>query len=758
MDYEKLALEYHEYPSAGKLSVQPKKQLNSQYDLSLAYTPGVAGPCRKIHKSEDNSFRYTIRSNLVGVITNGTAVLGLGDIGPYAAKPVMEGKAVLFKKFADIDVFDLEIASKDPDEFITIVSSLEPTFGGINLEDIKAPECFYIEEKLREKMSIPVFHDDQHGTAIIAAAAFINACEISGRSIEDARVVFSGAGAAAIGCASLFRKIGIKNIIMCDSQGVIHTGRSDLNEYKKRFAIESRSLKTLEDALEGADVFIGVSTSNILTPKMLKKMANQPIVFALSNPNPEIDPQLARDTRKDIILATGRSDYPNQVNNVLGFPYIFRGALDVRAKGVSDEMSIAAAKAISELAKESVPEEVLAQYKQTSRYIFGKDYLIPKPVDQRVLLRVAPAVAQAAMETGMARLQVDIEEYKEQIEKILGPSRRLMRRLRKEITYKTVEKQKPRVVIPFGAYPKILSAAKQVADDGEIQICLLGREKEIQKSADRLGIKSLSGIEIVDPMKDQRRGRYTEVLYELRKRKGVSRTMSDILITNHNYFAAVMLQMGDADAMVNGVTSAYVDAVRPILEIIGAEKGATLAGVYIVVKEQSLLFLADCTINVDPSAEELANIALASAKLAEEYTQEPKRVAMLSYASFGTSKHAEATKVAKAVSLVRERNPALEMDGEMQVEVALNQHLREKEFPFTNLKGNANILIFPNLGAANISYKLLQHVGGAEVTGPILVGLNKPANSLQREASVQEITSLINITAHKAVKTERFLK
>ncbi len=752
MDYEKLALDYHQYPTCGKVSVETVKPLNSQLDLSLAYTPGVAGPCRLIHENVDDSFKYTIRGNLVAVITNGSAVLGLGNIGPYAGKPVMEGKGMLFKKFANINVFDIEVDCQDPEELVRIIKSLEPTFGGINLEDIKAPECFYIEEKLRESMAIPVFHDDQHGTAIIASAAFINACELTKRSFDSVKVVMSGAGAAAIGCALMFQQLGVKNITMCDSKGVVHVGRKDLNDFKRRYAIQDTSKNTLEEALDGADFFLGVSAPDILTPQMLKKMAPNPIVFALSNPNPEIDPKLARETRPDIILATGRSDYPNQVNNLLGFPYIFRGALDVRAKGINDAMKLAAARAIAELAKENVPEEVVAQYKNTEQYSFGKDYLIPKPVDQRVLLRVAPAVAKAAMDTGMARVHVDIEEYKEQMERLLGPTRRLIRRLRKEIAsvVKTTKKI-PSVVLPYGFDPQVIKAAKQVADDGEVRICLLGREEEIRKTAGELGILSLQNIEIIDPTQDPRREAYADILYQLRKRKGVSRTMSHQLVTDHNYFASVMLYEGAVDAMVNGVKAPYANSARPILEVIGAHKGKTLAGVYFMVKEQSLMFFADCTINIDPTAEELANIAIATAEIAKIYTQDPIRVAMLSFGSFGSSKHPFAQKVAEAVRIIKDKAPHLEVDGEMQADVALNARQREKEFPFSNLKGNANVLIFPNVSSANIGYKLLQNIGEVEVTGPLLVGLNKPANVMQREASVREIAHMIYVSAHQGV-------
>lgn len=754
MDFEKLALDYHETPSPGKLSVEAKKVLKSQYDLSLAYTPGVAGPCRKISENIDDSFRYTIRSNLVGVITNGSAVLGLGNIGPYAAKPVMEGKAVLFKKFANIDVFDLELDASDPEKFVEIVAALEPSFGGINLEDIRAPECFYIEETLRERMNIPVFHDDQHGTAIIVAAALINALEITKRSIKKTKVVFSGAGAAAIGCANLLLTMGVKSLVLCDREGVLRTDQPNLNKYKRRFAIEG-PMRTLAEALEDADVFIGVSAPNVLKPEMLKRMAKNPIVFALSNPDPEIDPKLAKEARDDVIIATGRSDYPNQVNNVLGFPYIFRGALDVRAKGVNDAMKLAAVHAIASLAKESVPEEVMAVYKQSDRYIFGKDYLIPKPVDQRVLLRVAPAVAKAAMDTGMARVQIDLEEYQEQISRLLGPTRRLVRRLRKEIARTTKKrKNKPRVVVPDGANSRFLKAAKQVSDDGEVQVCLVGDSSCIEKSAKELGIKSLGDIEIFDPGEDSKLEEYADLLYSLRKRQGVSRSMSHTLLLNRDYYAAILLKAGMVDAMVNGVSNSYITALRPILEVVGTHPDETLAGVYIAVKEQKMYFLADCTINISPCAEELASIALATAKTAAEYTDEPIRVAMLSYASFGTSRHEEAKAVARAVEIVQARKPNFEIDGEMQADVALNEALRMKEFPFTELRGNANVLIFPNLSSSNICYKLLQNLGDVEVTGPILVGVKKPANALQREASVREIVNMINVSAHQALKLQ----
>lgn len=752
-NYEELALAYHEQAPKGKIAIQCTKPLDSQDHLSIAYSPGVAGPCRKIADSQDASFSYTTRGNLVGVITNGSAVLGLGKIGPYAAKPVMEGKAMLFKKFADIDVFDIEIAQDDPDKFIETVRSLEPTFGGINLEDIKAPECFYIEEKLRETMSIPVFHDDQHGTAIIAAAAFINALELTERKVESVKVVFSGAGAAAIACAGLLKILGVQaqNIIMCDSIGVIHSKRDDLNPYKKRFAIDT-PIQTLSDALVDADAFIGVSSADILTPEMLKSMAKNPIVFALANPDPEIKPELALATRPDAIIATGRSDYPNQVNNVLGFPYIFRGALDVRAKTINDEMKLAAVHAIASLAKESVPEEVMAVYKRSSGYQFGRDYLIPKPVDQRVLLRVAPAVAQAAIDSGVARINLDMEEYKEQISKLLGTTRRLVRKLRKDITEYTKNfGRRPKIVLPSGYDPRVLKAAKQAYDGGEVDICLLGKKDKILERAKELGIASLEGIEIIDPLTDDRSERYGEALYDLRKRKGISKTIASQLILVQDYFAATMVRLGEACGMINGVTASYSNSIRPILEIIGTHQDKVLAGVYLMSKDDKLYFFADCTVNIDPSAEQLADIAISTATLARQFTQEPIRIGMLSFSNFGANRHPSARRVAKAVDLVHARAPELECDGEMQADVALNSEIRKLEFSFSSLQENANILIFPDVGSANIAYKLLTQMGGAIPLGPILVGLRQPAYVMQRSASVSEIVNMIYVSAHHAV-------
>ncbi|MFK7824671.1 MAG: NADP-dependent malic enzyme [Oligoflexales bacterium] len=751
MDFEKEALNYHMESPRGKIAIKCTKPLDTQEDLAKAYSPGVAGPCRKIAEDENETFRYTTRGNLVGVISNGTAVLGLGNIGPFAAKPVMEGKAMLFKKFADIDVFDIEVNASDPDDFINTVKRLEPTFGGINLEDIKAPECFYIEEKLRSEMNIPVFHDDQHGTAIIAAAAFINAIELTKRKIDDIKVVFSGAGAAAISCASLFKTLGVKSeqILMCDSKGVIHSQREDLNPYKKRFA-NNTQCRTLADALKDADAFVGVSTADILKPEMLESMTKNPIVFALANPNPEIDPKLAQSTRSDVIMATGRSDYPNQVNNVLGFPYIFRGALDVRATTINEEMKLAAVHAIAQLAKEDVPEEVMNVYQSSDSYIFGKDYLIPKPVDHRVLLKVAPAVAKAAMETGVARKTIDLREYCEVIERILGPTRKVIRNLRTEIaTQSSKKKFVPRITLTAGADDRVLRAAKQCTETGEVSICLLGKEEKIKEAALKLGIQSLAGIDIIDPHLSSKAEEYAKCLYELRNRKGVSRTIAQHIITDENYFAAIMLHRGDTDGVVNGIKSPYRKAIKPLLEIIKTQEGKTLAGVYMLVKDKTLTFFADCTVNIDPNSKELANIALSAAEIAKHYTNDPIRVAMLGFASFGASSHEKTKKVSEAVKIIKERAPHLEVDGEMQADVALDPKLCETEFPFCDLKGRANVLIFPDLNSANISYKLLTSLGEVSPTGPILVGMKQPAHVMQRTASVQELIDMIYLTAHQ---------
>lgn len=756
-DYEFEALAYHESEPKGKIETKLKKPINTQWELSLAYSPGVAGPCRKIHENPDASFKYTGRGNLVGVISNGSAVLGLGNIGAAAAKPVMEGKAMLFKKFANIDVFDIEINADDPDDFIKAVRALEPTFGGINLEDIKAPECFYIEEQLREQMSIPVFHDDQHGTAIIAAAAFINALEITHRSIENTKVVFSGGGAAAVACAKLFLELGmpLHNLIMCDSKGVIHDGRKDeLNPYKAQFS-RKMSLRTLEDALDGADAFVGVSVPNVLTPDMIKKMADNPIIFALSNPDPEIHPDVVKEHRPDAIMATGRSDFPNQVNNVLGFPFIFRGALDVGATCVNEEMKRAAVTAIAELAKEDVPEEVMRAYDRVEGYTFGRDYLIPKPVDPRVLLRVAPAVAKAAMDSGVARKIVDLDAYQEQIEQILGPTKRIIRQVRKEIHRCSVSrKKKPLVVLPNALDHRVIRAAAQIYHENEVKLVLLGNKDTLCAEASKLGVSDFGKMaRFVNPLTDENCERYADILFELRKRKGVSRTMASQLLRNHDYYAAMMVSQNEADGLVSGLTEPYATAVRPVLEVIGVKPNRTLAGIYMIVVENQLYFFGDCTVNVDPDSKTLAEIAIAAADVAKRYTKDQVRVAMLSFSSFGSgSKFASTREISKAIEILHERQPDLIVDGEVQADVALSYELQQREFPFCKFKGPANVLVFPNLSAANIAYKLITNISSqASATGPILVGIKKPANVLQRSANVEEIINMIYITAEHAV-------
>jgi len=754
-EIKKAALEYHERHPAGKIYTGISKPCESQRDLTLAYSPGVAWPCLEIHKDEQLSYKYTGRGNLVGVITNGTAVLGLGNIGPHAAKPVMEGKGLLFKKYADIDVFDIEMNSESIDAFIAAVKSLEPTFGGINLEDIKGPECFLIEEKLRNTMNIPVFHDDQHGTAIIATAAFFNAIELTNRDIKKTKVVFSGGGAAAIGCGRLFRKIGLdpKNIIMCDSQGVIYAGRTNgMNEYKAEFAVETK-LRTLEEALNGADAFIGVSVANVLTPQMISKMAKDPIIFALANPDPEILPNIALQARPDAIVATGRSDFPNQVNNVLGFPFIFRGALDVAAKTVNDEMKLAAAKAIADLAKENVPEKVMKAYGKKEAYTFGRDYLIPKPVDPRVLLRVAPAVAKAAMDSGVARKKIDINEYTERLERIIGPTRRIIRAVRSDIkTFTQKAKRKPRIVMANGADLRVLRAVEQTTQDGEVDVILIGNEAQIHNTAREAGLMQLvDGLEVVDPEKDSRLEKYSDELFHIRQRRGVSKTGAEQLLANHSYFAAMMVRSGDADGMVNGLLEPYGSAVKPILEVIGVKRGQTLAGVYMITVKQKPYFFADCTINIEPDSEILCEIAIAAADVAKRFTKDPIRVAMLSYASFGASRHPLAKKVSDAVARIRARRPEITVEGEVQADVALNLELQKAEFPFSVLNGQANVLVFPDLGSANISYKILTNITDATATGPVLVGVNKSAHVLQRGATVDEVIGMIYLAAQDAV-------
>ncbi len=735
--YREDALEYHRSGRPGKIEVTATKPFTTQRDLSLAYTPGVAEPCMEIHKDSEKAYEFTSKGNLVAVVTNGSAVLGLGNIGPLASKPVMEGKGVLFKRFADIDVFDLELDTQDPDEFIPAVKLLEPSFGGINLEDIKAPESFYIEERLREEMQIPVFHDDQHGTAIISAAALLNALLLTGKKIEDLRVVYNGAGAAAIACAKLHVALGLnpKNLLMCDSKGVIYKGRSEgMNPHKAPFAADTDA-RTLSDAIKGADAFIGLSVKGALTTDMLGDMAATPIVFALANPDPEIDYETAQQARDDVIIATGRSDFPNQVNNVLGFPFIFRGALDVRASTINKEMKIAAVHAIAELTREEVPPAVLRAY-GLKNLSFGRNYIIPKPFDQRVLLWVAPAVAKAAMESGVARIKIDLNDYRDALERRLGDSREVIRTI--------VEKAKTdprRIVFPEGTQNKILQACKILKEEGVAHPILLGRETEIRSVADKLGI-NLDGITLEDPEASSRTKSYIQELFKLRQRKGVTLKEAEELILDPDVFGAMMVHKGDADGLVSGLTHHYPDTIRPALQIIGTRDDVNhVSGLYVMIIKNRAYFFSDTTVNITPDAEVLAEITLESARLVRNLDIEP-RVAMLSFSNFGSSPHPLSAQVRRAVEIVRKRAPDLRIDGEMQADSALDPALSQEDFPFSAIQGDANVLIFPDLQSGNIAYKLLRELGGAEAIGPILMGMRKSVHVLQRGTDVNTIVNV----------------
>jgi malate dehydrogenase (oxaloacetate-decarboxylating)(NADP+) len=741
------ALAYHSAAPAGKLSTVPTKPCRTQRDLSLAYTPGVAVPCLEIARDPSLAYKYTAKGNLVAVVSNGTAVLGLGNIGAAAGKPVMEGKGVLFKRFADIDVFDIELATEDPSEIIRACQLLEPTFGGINLEDIKAPECFYIEEELRRTMKIPVFHDDQHGTAIISGAALLNALDLVGKRIDEVKVVFNGAGASGISCAQHYLGLGVRreNIIMCDTKGVIYEGRKEgMNPYKERFAADTAA-RTLAEALTGADVFFGLSSGNCVTPEMLKGMARDPIVFALANPDPEIAYDVAVAARPDAIVATGRSDFPNQVNNVLGFPFIFRGALDVRATTVNDAMKLAATRALAALAREDVPDAVRRAY-GVERLEFGREYIIPKPFDSRVLIWEASAVAQAAMETGVAQAPIDIREYREQLERRLGKAHEVMR-----VMIHKAQRQPKRVVFPEGEEPKILRACQILLDEKIAKPILLGHEPQIRARIAELHLP-VKGIQIVDPSESPRLAAYAEEMYSLRQRKGVARHEAGEQILNRNVFGAMMVRLGDADALVAGLTQHYPDTIRPALQVIEVRHGSRrVSGVYVLItQKRDIFFLADATVNIEPSAEDLAEIAVSTAELARRFDVEP-RVAMLSFSNFGSSRHPLAEKVRRAVELVRLRAPALMVDGEMQADTAVVPEIIEETFPFSTLKGGANVLIFPNLEAGNIAYKLLGRIAGAELIGPILMGMSRPVHVLQRGA---EVSDIVNIAAIAAVDAQ----
>jgi malate dehydrogenase (oxaloacetate-decarboxylating)(NADP+) len=748
------ALNYHEKGRPGKIEVVPTKPHSTQYDLSLAYTPGVAEPCLEIHKNPDDVYRYTSKGNLVAVISNGTAVLGLGDIGPMAGKPVMEGKGLLFKIFADVDVFDIEVNEKDPKKLIEVVKAIAPTFGGINLEDIKAPECFEIEETLRKELDIPVFHDDQHGTAIISAAGLINALEINGKKIEDIKVVVNGAGAAAVSCIRLYISMGVKpeNVVMVDSKGVLNTERTDLNEIKKQF-VTSRKINTLEEAFVDADVFLGLSVGNVVTKDMIRSMAKDPIVFAMANPNPEISYEDATSAREDIIMATGRSDYPNQINNVLGFPFIFRGALDVRATTINEEMKIAASQALASLAKKYVPDMVARAYNQQN-IVFGKDYIIPKPLDPRLITTVSVAVAKAAIKSGVARnIITNWPEYEQELSERLGFDNRLVMSIRQKA------RQDPkRVVFAEGNNFKILKAAQFVYREKIAKPILLGNEEKIREIIKENHLE-LEGVPIIDLQKnvsDEKREQFAKILYDKRKRKGMTYDEAVEKMYNRDYYGAMMVETGEADAFISGFTRRYADTIMPTLQVIGVkEEFNHIAGMYIMLSKKGALFLADTTVNMNPTSQVLVDTTMLTAAEVKRFNIEPK-IALLSYTNFGALKgQGSPGTVKEAVRILHEKCPDLIVDGEMQANYALNGKLRFKRYPFNKLgDADANTLIFPNLSSGNITYKVLQSVGVAESIGPILMGMKKPIHILQRDSSVREIINMVAIAVIDAQSLE----
>lgn len=737
------SLDYHKSGRPGKIEVIPTKKHSSQRDLSLAYSPGVAEPCVKISENKDDVYEYTAKSNLVAVITNGTAVLGLGDIGPEASKPVMEGKGLLFKIFADIDVFDIEVDASEVDKFVEVVKSIAPTFGGINLEDIKAPECFEIEKRLKEELDIPIMHDDQHGTAIISAAALLNALELAEKKIDAILIVINGAGAAAMSCAKLYLSLGAKksNIIMLDSKGVIRNDRDNLTKEKAFFATD-RNLRTLDEAMTGADVFLGLSSGNIVSNEMIKSMAATPIVFALANPDPEISYNDAVSVREDIIMATGRSDHPNQVNNVLGFPYIFRGALDVRATSINEEMKLAAVRSIAELTKEVVPDTVNLAYGEKV-ITFGPEYIIPKPLDNRLISVVAPAVAKAAIESGVAQKKIsNFEAYAQELNKRLGLDNKLVRR----ITTKAKRNPK-RIVFAEAEHYKILKAAQEVKDEGIAIPILLGREGRIRQLIED-NVLDLDDVQILDPKSDEqreRRNQFGQILFEKRKRKGMALPEAQKLMRERNYFGSMMVDQGMADAFISGISRNYPSTLRPALQIIGTEDGVDkVAGMFILNTKKGTLFLADTTININPTAQELANIAMLTAKTVRRFNVFP-RIALLSYSNFGSSMNSMVAKITEALKIINDTEPNLSVDGEIQADFALNKEKREQIFPFSDLKENANTLIFPNLESGNIAYKLMQEFDDVEAIGPILIGMKKPVHILQLGCSVREIVNMVTI-------------
>jgi malate dehydrogenase (oxaloacetate-decarboxylating)(NADP+) len=746
------ALAYHEGDRPGKIEVVTTKPLFTQRDLSLAYTPGVAAACRAIHKNPDDAFRYTARGNLVAVITNGTAVLGLGDIGPLAGKPVMEGKANLFKKFADIDVFDIELQARTVDEMFQVIRAMAPTFGGINLEDIKAPECFELERRLQEALDIPVFHDDQHGTAIISAAALINVAELTGKALFDLKIVFSGAGAAALACARLYVALGAdrRKIKLFDSKGLVTKRREDLTPEKEMFAADSPP-QTLGEALTGADGFVGLSVANVLTPDMIQGMAARPFIFAMANPDPEIPFAVAKAARPDAIVATGRSDHPNQVNNVLGFPFVFRGALDCRARKITEEMKIAATRALAALAKEDVPDEVLRAY-DVPRLEFGPDYIIPKPFDARVLLYVAPAVAEAAAASGVAREPItNLEAYRERLYRLVERSRGLISPLIERARSRPMQ----RVVFPAGSNPGVLRAAEQLVRDGICKPILVGNTARIQKIAEDMRL-DLEGCELVDPTTSPATEALALALWAQRQRKGVTRTAARAMAQESIYFAAMMVQQGLADGMVGGPGRPYKHTLKPALRVLGTDADhRVVSGVYAMIFKDRRLFLGDCTVNVKPDAGTLAEIALNTAHVAETFGQRP-RVALLSYSDFGEHRRdADVAVVRRAVELVRARRPDLEIDGEMQADTAVNFNKISQGFPFSTLTGPANVLVFPDLTSGNIAYKLLEHLAAAEVLGPLLVGVGAPVNVIPVDGGVTEIFNIATYTANQALDRAR---
>ena len=747
----KAALHYHEHTRRGKIEVVPTKPCVTQDDLSLAYTPGVAEPCLEIAKDPSLARKYTSKGNLVAVVSNGTAVLGLGNIGALAGKPVMEGKGVLFKRFADIDVFDIEVGSEDPEEVIRTVRNIAPTFGGINLEDIKAPECFYIEETLKKELDIPVFHDDQHGTAIISGAALINAVELAGKQLSEVKLVVSGAGAAGIACANFYISLGVQleNILMTDSKGVLWNGRGDenRNHYKEKF-FRNTDARDLADAMRGADVFCGVSMKNVLTPAMVRTMAETPIIFAMANPDPEITYPSAKDARPDAIVATGRSDYPNQVNNVLGFPFIFRGALDVQATGINEEMKLAAAYALAGLAKEEVPDNVKRAYSDSS-LSFGPEYIIPKPFDHRVLVWASSAVAEAAIRTGVARNPIDIETYKESLRDKVDWSREFMRNI-----YTTAQRNPKRIVFPEGDDPKIIWAASEIIQEGYAKPILLTKNKEkLIAYFDELH-HDFEGIEFIEPEKWPYRDDYIKEYYRLRQRKGKSLPGAEISMRNNFYFATMMVHMGHADGMVAGETVSYPEVLRPALKIIGPKPDHNLvAGMYMLQHERRNYFFADAAVNINPTADELALITVMAAEEMERLHMEP-RVAMLSFSSFGTVRAPETEKINRAVELVRQMKPGMPVDGPIQPDLALDQEAISKIYPFADLRRRPNLLIFPNLDAGNISLRLLRSLSQDKSIGPLIIGLNKPIHLLPRGTEVNNIVNLAAIACVDAQHVE----